>query len=78
MNKPVKIIYDTDIGYDCDDAAALAMIHRLCDRGEAELLAVTHCFSTPYVSGCIDSINCYYGRQVPGHCAKIFPIIILL
>jgi inosine-uridine nucleoside N-ribohydrolase len=65
MNKPVKIIYDTDIGYDCDDAAALAMIHRLCDRGEAELLAVTHCFSTPYVAGCIDSINCYYGRQVP-------------
>lgn len=65
MTKLVKIIYDTDIGYDCDDAAALAMLHRLCDRGEAELLAVTHCFSTPYVAGCIDSINCYYGRQVP-------------
>ena len=42
-DKPVKIIFDTDIGGDCDDAGALALIHRLCDKGEAELLAVTHC-----------------------------------
>ena len=38
--KPIKIIFDTDIGGDCDDAGALALIHRLCDKGEAELLAV--------------------------------------
>ena len=63
--KPVKIIFDTDIGYDCDDAGTLAMLHRLCDKGEAELLAVTHCFSTPYVAGCIDGINRAYGREVP-------------
>ena len=36
-----KIIFDTDIGGDCDDAGTLAMLHRLCDKGEAELLAVT-------------------------------------
>lgn len=65
MNKPVKIIFDTDIGGDCDDAGTLAMLHRLCDKGEAELLAVTHCFATPYVAGCIDAINRYYGREVP-------------
>jgi len=63
--KPVKIIFDTDIGGDCDDAGTLAMLHRLCDKGEAELLAVTHCFATPYVAGCIDAINRYYGREVP-------------
>ena len=40
--KPVRIIYDTDLGGDCDDAGTLAMLHRLCDLGEAELLAVTH------------------------------------
>lgn len=61
----VKIIFDTDIGCDCDDAGALAMLHRLCDRGEAELLCVTHCYATPWVAGCIDAINRFYGRTVP-------------
>jgi hypothetical protein len=41
------------------------MLHRLCDKGEAELLAVTHCLSSPYLAGCIDAINTYYGRRVP-------------
>ncbi len=63
--KTIKIIFDTDIGGDCDDAGALALLHRLCDKGEAELLAVTHCYSSPYVAGCIDSINKFYGREVP-------------
>lgn len=63
--KPVKIIFDTDIGGDCDDAGALALIHRLCDRGEAELLAVTHCYNGPYYAGCIDAIDRFYGRTVP-------------
>jgi len=63
--KNVKIIFDTDIGGDCDDAGALAMLHRLCDLGEAELLAVTACYASPYVAGCIDAINRYYNREVP-------------
>lgn len=65
MNTPVKIIFDTDIGWDCDDAGALAMLHRLCDKGEAELLAVTHCMANPWLAGCIDAINRFYGREVP-------------
>lgn len=60
-----KIIFDTDLGVDCDDVGALALIHSLCDSGEAELLAVTHCFSTPYVAGAIDSVNKYCNRSVP-------------
>lgn len=60
-----KIIFDTDIGGDCDDAGALALIHRLCDKGEAELLAVTHCANSPYYAGCIDAINRFFGREVP-------------
>ena len=60
-----KIIFDTDIGGDCDDAGTLAMLHRLCDKGEAELLAVTACYASPYVAGCIDAINRFYGREVP-------------
>lgn len=64
-DKPIKIIFDTDIGGDCDDAGALALIHRLCDKGEAELLAVTHCGNGAYYAGCIDAINRFFGRQVP-------------
>ena len=60
-----KIIFDTDIGWDCDDAGALGLLHRLCDMGEAELLATVHCYVTPYVAGCLDAINTYYGRPVP-------------
>ena len=61
----VRILFDTDIGGDCDDAGALALAHVLCNRGEAELLAVTACYASPYVAGCIDAINTYYHRRVP-------------
>lgn len=63
--KPISVIFDTDIGGDCDDAGALALLHRLCDLGEAQLLAVTHCYSNPFKAGCIDAINTYHGREVP-------------
>ena len=35
------ILLDTDIGGDCDDAGALALLNILALRGEAELLAGT-------------------------------------
>ena len=60
--KPVKLIFDTDMGNDIDDAMALAMIHALERRGAVELLAVTstkdHEKSAPY----IDAFNTFYGR----------------
>ncbi len=62
MTKPVKVIVDTDIGPDCDDAAALALLHALADRGEAAIKGITHCTSSPYGASCIDAINRYCGR----------------
>ncbi len=60
-----KIIFDTDIGGDCDDAGALAIIHE-CERaGRAHLLAVTVSTASPYAAGCADAINRWYGREVP-------------
>src|SRR5512137_1060513 len=60
--EPVKIIFDTDIGNDVDDALALGMIHNLQSRRLCELLAVTitkdHAAAMPYV----DAINTFYGR----------------
>lgn len=56
-----RLIIDTDIGPDCDDAGALACAHALVNEGLCELIAVTHCTSNPYGAGCIDAINRWYG-----------------
>lgn len=59
----VKVIFDTDIGCDCDDAGALGVLNALADRGEAEIIAVTNCTANEYNAGCVDAINRYYGRK---------------
>jgi len=59
---PVRIIYDTDIGNDVDDALALAMIHALQDRGHCELLAVTITKDHELAGAFTDAINTFYGR----------------
>ena len=59
---PVKLIFDTDMGNDIDDALALAMIHTLADRGECELLAVTVTKDHPQAAPFVDLLNTYYGR----------------
>jgi hypothetical protein len=53
------------MGPDCDDVAALAVVHALAGRGEATLLAVTIMTSAgDYNPGiCVaDEIDTYYGR----------------
>jgi inosine-uridine nucleoside N-ribohydrolase len=60
--KPVKLIFDTDMGNDVDDALALAMIHALESRGECELLAVTLTKDNDYSAPFVDLINTFYGR----------------
>jgi len=48
---------------DCDDCGALALLHALADRGEVEILGCIASYGgNPYVAGCIDAINTYYGR----------------
>lgn len=59
---PARIILDTDMGNDIDDALALAMLHALASRGQAELLAVTVCKDNPYAAVYVDLVNRFYGR----------------
>jgi inosine-uridine nucleoside N-ribohydrolase len=64
--EPVKIIFDTDIGNDVDDAMALGVLHALQTRGECELLAVTLTKSHPLTGPFVDAVNTFYGRgQIP-------------
>ncbi|HOD79911.1 MAG: Arylsulfatase [Planctomycetes bacterium ADurb.Bin126] len=61
---PVKVILDTDMSGDCDDAGALALLHTLADRGECELLAtvVNRKDKTNSSAAAVDAINTFYGR----------------
>ena len=64
--KKVRILFDTDMGADCDDAAALAIALELMDAGECELLAVTHCTMCESAAGCIEAILKDYGHaEIP-------------
>ena len=57
-----RVILDTDVGGDVDDAGALGMLHALADRGEIEILAVGvvigHELAVPFVH----AVNTWYGR----------------
>ena len=58
----VRLIFDTDVGNDIDDALALAMIHTLETRGEAKLLAVTTSKDNQFAGPFIDLIDTFYHR----------------
>lgn len=63
MERLKNVILDTDIGPDCDDAGAVAVLNKFCDFGEAKLLAMGNCTVHPEGAYCIDAINWYYGRR---------------
>ena len=60
--EPERVIFDTDVGGDVDDAGTLAVLHALADRGEIEILAIGvvigHELAVPYVH----AVNTWYGR----------------
>ena len=61
-DRPVPIIFDTDMGNDIDDALALGVIHALESRGECRLAAVTISKDNPLCAPFIDLVNTFYGR----------------
>ncbi len=60
--EPVKIIMDVDMAEDVDDAGAVAVLHALADRGEAEILGFMVSSRNEWVVPCLDAINTWYGR----------------
>lgn len=58
-----KVILDTDIGPDCDDVAALAMLNLYQKQGKVKILGIAHCTSNPYGAGTIDAVCRYYGHK---------------
>jgi hypothetical protein len=62
-----RVILDTDMGSDCDDVGALALLNEYANQGKAEVVGVVYSSgAVPYGVGVIDAINRYYGNdQIP-------------
>ncbi len=59
---PPNIIFDTDMGADCDDVGALFILHGAIERGEIRLLATIGCTSSDFIAPCLDAINTWFSR----------------
>ena len=57
-----NLIIDTDFGFDCDDAGALAVANILINEGKINVLAVTHSVNKKIGCDAIKLINDYYGN----------------
>lgn len=57
-----KVFIDLNIDGDCTNLGALSVLHVLANKGEAEILGTTACFQSPLATGCIKSLNRYYGH----------------
>ena len=59
-----QLIIDTDLGFDCDDAGALAFANILHNEGAVSLLAVTHSVNRQIGAAAIRNINTYYKIRI--------------
>ena len=62
QQEPMKVILDTDLDSDIDDAAALAALHHFANEGKVEILATISSSALPGSVELIDIINSYYNR----------------
>lgn len=59
-----KIFIDTDLGGDCDDVGAIALLNICANKQKVEIIGMSHTTSSLYGPKCIDIINHYYGRYI--------------
>jgi pyrimidine-specific ribonucleoside hydrolase len=62
QEKPVRIIFDSDMGPDYDDVGAITILHALADSGYAEILATVSSTKYEGVAGVLDLFNTYFNR----------------
>lgn len=61
MKEIKKIIYDHDLGSDCDDAGAIAILVKAHKAGRCRALAITNCIGDHYGAYCTGAICEYFG-----------------
>ncbi len=63
---PIKLIFDTDIGNDVDDALALDMLYKYQDKGVLNILGIMTNKDTKYAPEFVDIMNTWYGyHKIP-------------
>ena len=75
--KPVKIIFDSDMGPDFDDVGAITILHALAAKGECKILATMASDGYPYIAPTLEVFNGYFCHPeipigVPGADAPAF------
>ena len=60
-----KLLIDTDIGIDCDDAMAIGAAIALEKRGLIRIEGISTCTTREGASGCVSAITDYYGLPKP-------------
>src|ERR1700733_7853497 len=60
--KPVSIIFDTDIAPDYDDVGAMALLHAFEDNGEAKILATISSNAFETTAPTLSVLNTYFNR----------------
>jgi len=60
---PVQLIIDTDLGFDVDDAGAIAVAHALANQNKVDILGVVCNTGRDACIVGVDVINTYYGRS---------------
>jgi pyrimidine-specific ribonucleoside hydrolase len=65
-NRPVPIIFDTDMGPDYDDAGAITLLHAFADNGKANILATIASTKYEGVAAVLNVFNTYFKKpQIP-------------
>jgi len=60
--QPTTVIFDTDMESDVDDVGAVALLHALAAKGQAEILGMMVSSSNKWSAPCLDAINTYFGH----------------
>lgn len=60
--KPVSIIFDTDIAPDYDDVGAMTLLHAFADMGEAKILATISSNAFETTAPTLSALNTYFNR----------------
>ena len=59
--EPIRLIVETDMGNDIDDALAFDLIYKAMDDGRVDLLAIGNHKLSPTATDYIDILNTWYG-----------------
>ena len=60
-----SVIFDTDIGPDCDDAGAFAVMALMAKKYDVKILGAANCTSNPHGTDALAVLSKYFGLDIP-------------